>query len=200
MTKQKIILTDCDGVLVNWNAGFIKYMAELGHVESPDGDQYYRIEDRYGVTSDVALKCITDYNHSPFIATLPAYMDSVKYVKALAEEGFRFVVITSLSSLPDARVYRMENLKNLFGDIFLEVICIGLGEPKDSVLKSWENSGLFWIEDHIENSEAGHKLGLKSILVQHGHNSKYDTDHFPIVGPGCPWETIYNLVQNEYGI
>ena len=35
----KTILTDCDGVMLNWEAGFITWMAQKGH-NKVDADEY----------------------------------------------------------------------------------------------------------------------------------------------------------------
>lgn len=34
--KQKIILTDADGVLVDWNTGFANWMASKGFPQKPN--------------------------------------------------------------------------------------------------------------------------------------------------------------------
>lgn len=197
---MKIILTDCDGVLVYWFGGFEKFMADKGYKLIPGSDIHYEISDRYHITKEQAHNFVKEFNESSYIADLGPYQDAVEYVEKLVEYGFRFVAITSLSSDPQAAEYRKENLKKLFGDVFLEVFCLKQGTGKGPALRPWEGSGFFWIEDHIENAEAGHRLGLRSILVQQNHNSHYKTDHFTIVGPEQPWKEIYELVCKEYNL
>ena len=197
--QKKIILTDADGVLVNWSNGFDKFMSNLGHELIPGTDHHYSMSARYDITDAQAYELINEYNRSPCIASLGPYEDSVEYVKKLADDGFKFVCITSLSSDSSAAKYRKKNLEELFGDIFIELICLETGSSKKSALFPWKDSNFFWIEDHIKNAEAGYQLGLKSILIQQGHNGHYDTDHFPIVGPENPWKEIYSMVRKDYG-
>lgn len=197
---KKIILTDADGVLLCWFEGFDKFMLSKGYKLQPNTDHHYSMSPRYNITEDESHNLIREYNESPFISDLPPYLDSVKYIEKLADHGFKFVVISSLSSHPDSAKYRRQNLEGIFGNIFLEVMCIEMGARKGAALKSWEGSGFFWIEDHIENSEIGHRMGLRSILVGQDHNQHYDTAHFPIVGPEEPWKEIYEIICKEYNL
>lgn len=198
--KKKIILTDADGVLVHWVVGFEKFMSERGYQAYPKSDHHYNMHDRYPITEDQAHNFIREYNQSPYMADLPPYMDAVEYVGKLVEHGFKFVCITSISSHPDSAKYRRENLEKLYGQNFLEIFCLAMGTHKKAALMSWEGSDFFWIEDHIKNAEAGHELGLKSILIQQDHNAHYNTDKFSIVGPLNPWQEIYHLVCKDYNL
>lgn len=198
--KEKIILTDADGVLVNWLARFDQFMEESGYKLIPGTENFYSMTNRYGITDIEAYDLIKAYNRGHFLTELTAYADSLEYIPKLADHGFRFVVITSISSHPDAIKYRTQNLKNLFGDIFIEIICLETASPKDHILKLWEGSEFFWIEDHIGNAEVGHILGLKSLLIQQKHNSHYETEHFKIVGPNEPWKEIYHLICEDYNL
>jgi len=197
---NKIILTDADGVLVTWVTGFEKFMESKGYSVIPDTEQHYFMDRRYSITDEESRVLIREYNESAFIADLPPNKDAVEYVKKLAAHGFKFICITSISSHPDALKYRTQNLTNLFGDVFQEIFCLEMSSPKKASLMPWEGSGLFWIEDHIKNAEAGHELGLKSVLVYQDHNAHYRTDKFNVVGPENPWQEIYHLVCKEYNI
>jgi len=200
MERSKIILTDADGVLVTWLAGFEQFMAEKGRKLIPGTEHHYSMEQRYALTSNEAYEYIRDYNNSHFMANLPPHADSVEYIGRLVDHGFKFVCITSISSHPDAARYRKINLENLYGPHFQELICLEMGSAKKAALMPWEGSGFFWIEDHIKNAEQGHEMGLKSVLVRQDHNQHFTTDKFPIVGPTEPWKEIYEMVCNEYDL
>ncbi|HEY6436103.1 MAG TPA: hypothetical protein VIY47_05910 [Ignavibacteriaceae bacterium] len=200
MNKEKIILTDADGVLVTWLDGFGKFMESKGYEAIPNSGHNYSIKDRYYVTDEEGFQLIREFNESPFLADLPPYEDSIEYVSKLVDHGFKFICITSISSHPDAIRYRTENLENLYGPHFLEVHCLDVGAHKRPALMPWEGSGLFWIEDHIKNAEAGHSLGLKTVFIRQEHNQHYETEEFPIVGPEDPWRQIYELVCEEYNL
>jgi FMN phosphatase YigB (HAD superfamily) len=198
MKKEKLILTDADGVLVNWNASFVRYMTEKGFPQLPDTDTEYNISARHGVSSHQATECVKEFNESRHIADLNPFADSVDGILALSNLGFRFIVVTSISSHPDAHEYRSLNLKNLFGDVFDEIRCIEQGASKAATLTEWADTGYFWIEDHMRQAEAGHEAGLKTVLINHPYNSHYKTDLFPTVSFETPWAEIVNMVRKEY--
>ena len=45
--KKNLILTDCDGVLLNWENSFIAWMTEQGFVADP-GNASYDMHKRFG--------------------------------------------------------------------------------------------------------------------------------------------------------
>jgi len=197
---KKIILTDADGCLVNWNASFTKFMIEKGHPQVPNTEHDYSISSRHNISTKLAMEFVKEFNEGPEIEHLAPFADSVKYVGKLAQLGFRFIVVTSISSHPDAKVRRTQNLKNIFGDVFDEVHCIEQGASKANILMNWADTGYFWIEDHMRQAEAGHEAGLKTILINHPYNSHYKTDLFPTVSYDKPWREIYERICTEYNL
>jgi FMN phosphatase YigB (HAD superfamily) len=200
MKREKIILTDADGVLVNWNNGFDKFMLSRGFPRIPNTDTDYSLALRHGITVHQAHECVREFNESRHIADLEPFADSVEYVIKLANHGFKFIVVTSISDHPDAHEYRTLNLEHLFGDVFEEIHCIEMGASKAHTLMQWADTEYFWIEDHMRQAEAGFEVGLKTILISHPYNSHYKTDLFPIVSYETPWEEIYDMVCKEYNL
>ena len=47
---EKVIVTDCDGVLLNWEYAFDIWMNEKGHYKKEDSEFMYSIGERYGIT------------------------------------------------------------------------------------------------------------------------------------------------------
>ena len=200
MKKEKIILTDADGVLVDWNSGFEKFMIKKGFPKVPNTDTDYNISIRHGISGHQAHEFVREYNESSYIADLLPFADSVEYVTRLAREGFKFVVVTSISDHRDAHVYRSWNVKGICGDVFEEINCITMGASKYNILSRWSDTGYFWIEDHMRQAEAGHENGLKTILINHPYNTHYTTDLFPKVSYETPWAEIYNIIKKEYNL
>lgn len=200
MKKEKVILTDCDGCLVNWNKAFDVFMTERGHPMLPNSETVYNLSDRHGITQEQANEYLTEFNESDRIASLEMFADSKEIVTKLHDKGFKFVVVTSLSKHPSAHTYRTSNLAQIFGDVFDEIICIEINTSKYSTLRRWAGSGYFWIEDHMRQAEAGYEVGLKPILISHPYNSHYSTDLFPRVSHATPWTEIYKLIEQEYDL
>jgi len=169
---NKIILTDCDGVLLNWEYAFCCWMEQHGYTQIENGNHYYDIGERFGITKAEAKAKVKVFNESAAIGFLPALRDAMYYVKRLHEEhGYSFHCITSLSLDPSAAKLRKMNLEKLFGPTaFSELICLDTGADKDDALIPYKDSGYYWIEDKLENAVAGQKVGLKPILIEHGFN------------------------------
>ena len=55
------------------------------------------------------------------------------------------------------------NLEKLFGPAaFTKLVCLATGAPKDEALAEYKGSNYFWIEDKLENAEAGLEAGPAS--------------------------------------
>jgi FMN phosphatase YigB (HAD superfamily) len=189
---NKIILTDADGVLLDWEWAFSVWMREKGYTMKEGAKTSYYLHEHYQeLEQKDAKKIVKQFNESAAIGFLPALRDATYYVKRLHEEhGYQFRVITSLSKNKDAQRLRDMNLRKIFGDAIEQVICLDTGADKDDALAPYKDSGLWWIEDKPSNADCGHNLGLKSILVEHGHNMNH----------ACPyvvaknWKEIYSII------
>lgn len=195
-----MILVDADGVLCNWNSAFEEHMKAKGIERVPNTDDSYSLAVRFGTDEDYIYDEVLKFNQSEAIATLKPYKDAVDGIYRLVKQGFRFTVITSISDNPHSRKHRINNLKAIYGDIFDEVICLPLAASKQYTLRRWAGSGLFWIEDHFKNAEAGHEEGLRSILVDTPYNRHYTTDLFPRVDEHKPWKDICEIILSHYGL
>jgi hypothetical protein len=171
-TDNKIILTDCDGVLLDWEAEFHNWMSMNGYKQVEFG--LYEIDLMYGIERTVSKRLIKEFNNSSWVGYMPAFGDARSGVARLVEAGYKFVCITSLSLCSRASQLRKENLEKVFGaDTFIDVVCLDTGADKDEALLPYKDSGLYWVEDKDENALVGYDLGLKSILLEHNHNVDY---------------------------
>ena len=191
--SNKVIVTDADGVLLNWEWAFEVWMEEHGHKLQAEHATAYDMGLRYGITKEDSRKLIKLFNESAAIGFLPALRDATYYVKMLHEKhGYVFDVVTSLSTNPYAQKLRKKNLRKLFGETaFRKFKFLATGADKDAALAPYKDSGLFWVEDKTENAVLGDTLGLKSLLVAHGHNYTYEHDRIKVVKD---WSEIYNIV------
>ncbi len=191
--KNKIILTDADGVLLDWEYSFDVWMRQHGFNRVEGGALKYDIGKRYGIDRDQGRKLIKIFNESAFMGFLPALRDSMYYVKRLHEEhGYIFHCITSLTRDENACELRRMNLRKLFGDTaFEKFVFLDTGADKDEALEPYRGSGLWWIEDKIVNCEVGLDLGLRPLLVEHGHNMEYNNKSIPRVKN---WKEIYERI------
>ena len=188
---NRVILTDCDGVLMNWEYAMNVWMPTQGYKIVEDGQQHYDMKDRYNLPSSVGRRLVRQFNESAAMGFLPPLRDAMYYVDLLhRKHGYTFHMITALSNNEHAQMLRIQNCKKLFGETaFTKFIFCDTGEDKDEVLEPYRDSGLLWIEDKLLNAQTGDRLGLESIMVEHAHNM--DNDEFPTF---ATWKDIYEYV------
>lgn len=188
---DKVILTDCDGVLMNWEYAFNVWIQRQGFKMVKGGENHYDMGLRYGLPSGVKKALVKTFNESAAIGFLPPLRDAMYYVDLLhRKHGYVFHMLTSLSRDPAAQALRIQNTQKLFGDTaFEKFVFADCGADKDDILAPYKDTGYYWIEDKIENAELGETLGLQSIVMEHGHNM--NDKRFPTMKN---WKEIYEHV------
>jgi len=61
--KDQLILTDVDGVLLNWEYSFTIWMKEHGFVLVPGGEYYYELDRRFNIDKDQVMKLVKIFNY-----------------------------------------------------------------------------------------------------------------------------------------
>lgn len=171
---KKTILTDVDGVLLDWIEPFLEFI------------NFKNLDD---VVDEEAIAFV----ESDAIRSLKPINKSFEYVPALWCDGYEFIGISSISSNPAVKENRLINLRSVYGDVFSDCHCLETNAPKKNFLKSMvdaygKDNIAFWVEDTLENAIAGVELGLKTYLMDPA--SKYDMvdDRIIVVSD---WKEIY---------
>lgn len=207
---NKVIYTDCDGVLVNWTADFFRwcYVEHNLPMVAPHND--YDIGNVLGVDKYKALDLVFEFNNSTAITTLKPYNDAIKYVRKLYEEhGYSFVVISAMGIDKSGyvnRERRKENLRNLFGRAISKVVIVNDNKTKQlkaysKVEKAVRNMGpirpVYWIEDNPMQAKAGFDHGFETLLMHASYNRNINTAHYD--ERVYNWKDIYERITNETG-
>ena len=192
---NQLILVDADGVLLNWEYAFAIWMEEHGFTKVKDSAFIYDIGERYNIDPLQGKKLIRMFNESAAIGFLPPHRDAMYYIKRLHEEhGYVFHCITSLSRDINAQRLREMNLTKLFGKTAFErVVCLDTGADKNHALEEYADSGCWWVEDKPENADLGHSMGLRSVLMEHGHNMNHKCP-YPVVKD---WKELYSIITGR---
>jgi len=188
--KEKVIMVDCDGVLLDWEYAFTRWMDRHGY-KIMENDQY-DMSTKYDLKKTDSKRLIRMFNESAWIRRLPPLRDAIHYVKLLHERhGYVFHAITSLSDDPYSQYLRTKNLIELFGPtVFEKYTYLDTGADKDEALAEYADTGCYWIEDKPENADAGINVGLDSILVAHTHNVGYNGQAKRLAN----WNEIYREI------
>lgn len=187
---KKIIVTDVDGVLLDWETSFRIWMKHQGHEPKSGYKFIYNVAKQYDFDKDTGSHWVRMFNQSAAIGFLPPLRDAQEIIKLLHKNyGYKFVVCTSLSNDVAAQELRTQNLKKLFGDVFEEFVYLDTGADKDEALytlgKKYRYS--YWVEDKVENAHVGAKVDFEPIVMEHGHNMKEEHPYFVAKN----WEDIY---------
>ncbi len=190
------ILTDADGVLLNWRDSFDYYMMKEHNIFAEGDVRTYDQTVRYNMPFEDMQRYILQFNNSSNIGFLPPLYDSVKYVNKLYELGYTFVVITSLSLNPYSQELRTRNLKTIFGDAMREIIYLDTAAEKDDILEEYSDyyPGHYWIEDKVKNAFVGTKFGFDSLLLKHPYTKLEDTTGIAVMSD---WKSIYERIIGE---
>ena len=205
-TSNRIILTDVDGVLLEWEHHFTKWMLQRTLFDErgaryhpyrllPNKENTYEMAERFGLTKNEVRKEIREFNRSAWMGTQRPMLESQTWVKLIAAEGWTFIPITSQTSDKPAQELRKRRLGELFGaHIFTNYHILGTGADKDSALAEFHGTGLYWVEDKPHNALAGLNYGLKPILIDHPYNR--DFNHPEIIRVSN-WKEIHSLLHGK---
>jgi hypothetical protein len=192
MNEDKIILTDCDGVVLNWEYAFHVWMKTKGwkRVQSTDYDVSTHYE---GLTRSASKALVREFNESASIGFLPPLRDAMHYIDLLhRRHGYVFHMITSLSKNVHAQQLRIENTRKLFGQTAFErFVFLDTGEDKHHALDEYRDTDYIWFEDKPENAVVGSDRGLNSVLMEHGHNMDFNTQNQSSIPLMKNWEQFY---------
>ena len=188
--KEKTILTDCDGVVLDWEYAFGQWMHRHGYEVVQEG--IYEMDVKYGIEKKECKRLIRMFNESAWMRKLAPLRDAIKYVKKLHEEhGYVFHAITSLSNDQYAQHLRCKNLRELFGEtVFERYVFLDTGADKDEVMEEYRDTGCYWVEDKPENVDVGIAVGCEGLLMAHSHNADYDGTATRVKN----WKEIYELI------
>ena len=194
-TSNRIILTDVDGVLLEWENHFTKWMISRGAKLKNEFKAEYDMQRRFvDATEDIKL-AIREFNKSAWMGTQPPMPESQTWVKLLHAEGWTFIPISSQTSDIPAQELRKRRLEELFGEYaFYNFHILETGQDKDNVLAEFHGTGLWWIEDKWTNALAGLKYGLKPLFIDHPYNREYS---HPDITRVNNWKQIHEIVSND---
>ena len=194
---SKIIGVDVDGVLLKWEEAFDDFMAGQGLTKKDQG--HFDLRKHYPEVPAEALNTyISVFNESAYMRYLEPMDGAVEYVTKLADEGYKFSVITSQTLNKVANRAREDNLKEVFGDVFEDFTFLETGQGKYFALQKFD-MGTIWIDDKPDNVESGKVLGLVRILLDLPHNRSYNNKQMNIQRANS-WKDIYDIIKEKTNV
>lgn len=173
---KPVLVTDCDNVLVNWFANLHAYLSSAGidnaHLKDIlEGNPF--IEPRVlfdTVCHDEAAYHLARYNESEFIASLPIFEAGADVILQRIARNFDIVVVTNLSEKPIAKARRIKNLRNLYGNVFSDVVCLAPFSDKSDALRAiaTQRDVALFIDDNLTHVKEA--LSADVSAFQYTHN------------------------------
>tara|TARA_B100000212_G_C27129008_1_gene428282 strand:- start:61 stop:657 length:597 start_codon:yes stop_codon:yes gene_type:complete len=194
---SKIIGVDVDGVLLKWEEAFDDFMTGQGLTKKDQG--HFDLRKHYpDVPAEALNTYISVFNESAYMRYLEPMDGAVEYVTKLAEEGYRFSVVTSQTLNKVANRAREDNLKEVFGDVFEDFTFLETGQGKYFALQKFDMETI-WIDDKPDNVESGKVLGLVPILLDLPHNRSYNNKQMNIQRANS-WKDIYDIIKEKHNV
>lgn len=194
ISYDNVIVTDADGCFLYWEHGFHMWMVSKGYAATTNG--FYNVEDKYGISAEEAAHLSDAFNESAALRRLPPVKDAIKYIRKLHEDhGFVFHCITAIPNTKDMYEARKENIENLFGKTAFERLTLcGNSANKKELLKEYEGTGCYWIEDLYKNALMGLEFGMQPLLMDRHYNKNYSHEKITRVNN---WKEIYNIITGN---
>jgi FMN phosphatase YigB (HAD superfamily) len=172
---MKYLLTDVDGVLLDWLSSFKEFIVAKGLQTRPGEPHDWKLEHWIrGATQRSITDLVIEFNETPAFGKLKPYGDALTYLKVFCSKGYKIVAITACSSEPQVAKARIDNLNNCFGsNIFTAIHCLDLGCGKADVLDLYPPS--IWVEDRWEYAIAGANIGHRTFIIDRPHNQGTDS-------------------------
>jgi 5'(3')-deoxyribonucleotidase len=186
---KKVLLTDVDGVLVDWVGSFGKYAQSRGYQLNTPTPKTWEMTEWFGADNDAIRVLIQEFNSGKDFESIPVFQDALKVLPELRRH-YDLVAITCCSDDPKVISKRKKNLEMLNVD-FKEIHCLPQTASKSDLLKSY--SPTIWVEDRVEGAEAGHEAGHRSFLRESTYNNEYNNPEIKVVSG---WEEILRLIRS----
>ena len=161
MLEYKIILTDCDGVLLDWNTGFNQFMEREYGIQTVGDPNEYCLYTRF--EDQVTPEHVEEFNSSDYLQYIKPFKEAQESLKMLSNEGWRFLCITAVKN----KQVREKQLRQHFGNIWTDIICVDNIKKKEGHLIDAYNryGSCVWVEDNPALADIGEMVGHQSYLI-----------------------------------
>lgn len=199
---KKTILTDCDGVLLNWLSGLPAFLEELGHDTQHlrtllEGNQFVPFYDLFQVdNTDDALAMMDRYHQSEHLTRLPEMEPGAsESINRLSEE-YDIIVVTSFSENKQAHRNREENLHLRYGNAITDLVCLPFSADKTEALKAIARrcDAKIWLDDQIKHVHHGANAGIPSYQFSYAMACGRNTGEVDEIDS---WKSVERLLLSQ---
>lgn len=183
------LICDCDGVLLLWRPTFIDWCKKYGFLAPDIPDHVYDFTPYLKIPGSTHIPNNFEFsnalsnlfNESFHLKNLPPMPGAAAALRYAHSNGAIIKVVSSYTSEYKAMKSREENLVNVFGNIFQEIVSLPLRSSKKEWLSTQDKNAIF-IEDSINNINDAISVGFdsnKCYLIAHDYNELPDDVKYP---------------------
>jgi len=191
MSRERFILTDVDGVLLDWTSAFRDFLLKNRVGLKTDYPQDWDLLSWIDQDAASITELILRFNRSNQFAKLKGFPDAQEILPKL-QIKYQIVAITCCSSEPKVAKKRVQNLEQQFGFVFDQVHCLDLGQSKADCLKLYPSS--VWIEDRFEGALEGSLHGHQALLINRDYNRQKE---HPQIRRIDSWAEVQSVLKNR---
>jgi FMN phosphatase YigB (HAD superfamily) len=173
---SKLLLTDIDGVVLDWLGSFKHYLTDRG-IEQNDQTLDGLIEQHVE----------TFQQSSYYFGCLKTCKKSEMYLKKIHDLNYKIVAITACGTSDVIKSFRQNNLYQHFGDLFDDILFVNVHDSKQPLLQSFDSA--VWVEDNYTHYVSGVFCGHNSFLIQHPYNAHHSANFVQ------DWQDIYEKIK-----
>lgn len=183
---NKTIIVDVDGVILDYHKGIIEAY-EDHYIDCPNPTDLLDV-----FSPTVGKGFIALFNQTTKFSELEPYREADVFLKRLYDQGFTINLITACGDSLNTQQLRLDNLHNVFGDIFNEITMVGLGKSKYEYLKGFTETNFVYVDDSYDHYLDAESLGLDAIMMETEFNKHFDTKKVK------NWKDLYEYIIKKY--
>ena len=171
--KEVILLSDIDGVTIDWLDGFIKYCEKKGHKAKHNKPKEFGMTDIFP-TLEKPWELIKDYQDSEEYSNIKAYPEAVEVYNKLYDMGVKIIFVTSCITSDKVEEVRTKTMKEEFNGKFDHIEYLDFGASKLEVLNKYPSAT--YIDDQLKMAIEGSETGHDSFVMDMSYNQN-DNDN-----------------------
>lgn len=181
MSKQKVIVFDCDEVLLDHLAGFREWVKKkYNFITKTEYPTDYSLCDWLEIDEHTDVqKLLNEFNSSTIeFGLLKPIHESVRSLLHSLRHCYPdavFAILTKSGTHGHAEVLRHVNIQHVFPDIFDEIHIVETYQTKRGALAKLQAkyNVVCLVDDYIDNIETAVSLGIHGIMLKRPHNVQF---------------------------
>jgi hypothetical protein len=168
--QHGIIISDADGVCVDFTHGFYRYMQEVhGLTATATEPSAFNYADAFPELEKPSAY-IPEYMSSEYFKSTPIYPEAMAAFNAIHDAGGKIDIVTSCGINVFATDARIELLNRELGHVIRNITVLGFGECKQKVLSKMKGDA--FIDDLFDVCKTAASVGHKAYLFDRKYNQE----------------------------